>query len=125
VAGVVDSAVVGWAKPDPEVFRIALEQAGVGPEVAVHIGDMISWDVEGAAAAGVAAIHFDPYRACRAPGHRHIRGLTGIWRHVKAPAGPGRRPLVRPGRATSSGRGRALSSGRGRALSSGRGRAPS
>lgn len=97
VTDVVDSALVGHAKPDPEMFRIALGRAGVGPEAAVHVGDMITWDVEGAAAAGVTAIHLDPHRTCRAPGHRHIRGLTGIWRHVRASARAERRPSEAPG----------------------------
>jgi FMN phosphatase YigB (HAD superfamily) len=95
ISDVVDSAVVGHAKPDPAIFRIALARAGlargsagVALESAVHVGDMVSWDVAGAAAAGIAAIHLDPYRACRATDHRHIRALSGIWRHVRASGRP-------------------------------------
>jgi putative hydrolase of the HAD superfamily len=56
VDGVVTSADVGTAKPDPLVFRRALEVAGVGPDEAVHVGDSLDTDVEGARAAGVRAV---------------------------------------------------------------------
>jgi putative hydrolase of the HAD superfamily len=51
--GTVSSAVVGRAKPAPEVFRRALELAGVAPEEALHVGDSLQADVEGARTAGV------------------------------------------------------------------------
>lgn len=58
---VLDSAVVGVEKPDPLIFRIALERAGVGPERAMHVGDVYALDVVGARAAGVAAALLDPF----------------------------------------------------------------
>ncbi len=85
VAGVIDSEVVGAAKPDPAIFHSALAHAGIAPTAAVHVGDMVSADVIGARSAGIVPIHLDPQRLCRASDHRHIRGLTGIWHHV-APA---------------------------------------
>jgi putative hydrolase of the HAD superfamily len=57
---VVDSAVVGVEKPDPAIFRIALERAGVEPRLAVHVGDIYEIDVMGARAAGVEGILLDP-----------------------------------------------------------------
>ena len=51
--GAVSSAVVGAAKPDPAVFRAALEQAGCEPGKAFHVGDSLQGDVEGARAAGI------------------------------------------------------------------------
>ena len=56
VDGVVSSAVVGSAKPAPEIFHVALELAGVGPDEALHVGDSVTSDVEGARAAGVRAV---------------------------------------------------------------------
>jgi putative hydrolase of the HAD superfamily len=50
---VVPSAVAGAAKPDPRLFAAALDAAGVGPERAVHVGDSVRHDIEGARAAGV------------------------------------------------------------------------
>lgn len=89
VAGIIDSAVVGAAKPDPAIFHTALAHAGAAPTSAVHVGDMVSADVIGAQSAGIVPIHLDPERRCRAPDHRHVRCLSGIWRHV-APATTGR-----------------------------------
>ena len=57
--GVVSSAEVGEAKPAPGVFRAALELAGVEAGEAVHVGDSIANDVEGARGAGVRAILVD------------------------------------------------------------------
>ena len=85
VTGIIDSAVVGAAKPDPAIFHAALAHAGAAPTAAVHVGDMVSADVIGARSAGIVPIHLDPERRCRASDHRHIRNLSGIWRHV-APA---------------------------------------
>jgi putative hydrolase of the HAD superfamily len=85
---VVDSSVVGAVKPDPRIFEIALARAGAGIRAAdtVHVGDTLSTDIAGARAAGITPIHFDPLRACRAPDHRHIRTLPGLWQHIAQPA---------------------------------------
>jgi putative hydrolase of the HAD superfamily len=83
---VIDSTVVGVAKPDPRIFEIALGRAGVPPAETVHVGDSLANDVAGARAAGITPIHLDPLRVCRAGDHRHIRTLAGIWQHVAPPA---------------------------------------
>jgi putative hydrolase of the HAD superfamily len=56
VDGVVTSADAGAAKPDPEVFRRALSLAGVDGSGAVHVGDSLDNDVEGARALGIRPI---------------------------------------------------------------------
>ena len=56
VDAVVTSAEVGAGKPDPRVFERALQVAGVEPDEALHAGDTVDNDVEGAAAAGVRAV---------------------------------------------------------------------
>lgn len=53
---VVSSAEIGAKKPDPRVFRAALERLGVAPERALHTGDG-EGDRAGALAAGLA---FEP-----------------------------------------------------------------
>ncbi|WP_018111358.1 HAD-IA family hydrolase [Thermus igniterrae] len=53
------SALSGVAKPDPQLFREALEALGVPPEEAVHVGDSEA-DLRGAEAAGVRPLLFDP-----------------------------------------------------------------
>jgi putative hydrolase of the HAD superfamily len=53
---VVISAEVGFAKPDPRIFRLALDALGVAAVDAWHIGDGLDTDVVGARAAGVRAV---------------------------------------------------------------------
>lgn len=55
----VVSAYAGSAKPDREVFQYALARAGVGPEQAVHVGDLYVTDVLGARGAGIEPILID------------------------------------------------------------------
>ena len=63
---VLDSFVVGVEKPDPRIFTLALERAGLAPEEAVYVGDLYSVDVLGARAAGMDAVLLDP-GACWGP----------------------------------------------------------
>ena len=74
VDGVVSSADVGAVKPDPAIFRRALEVAGAEPGEAVHVGDSLENDVEGARAAGLRPVllarHGEP-----PPGVESIRSL--------------------------------------------------
>lgn len=56
VDGVVTSAETGAAKPDAAIFRRALDLLGAGAADAVHVGDSVDKDVEGALAAGIAAV---------------------------------------------------------------------
>lgn len=53
--GITTAGDVEQAKPDPEVFTVALEQAGGTPDRAVVVGDT-GWDVEAARGAGLATV---------------------------------------------------------------------
>jgi putative hydrolase of the HAD superfamily len=57
---VVDSWVVGVAKPDPAIFQIALDRLRVPASSAVMLGDIPAIDVDGARAAGVTPVLIDP-----------------------------------------------------------------
>jgi putative hydrolase of the HAD superfamily len=57
--GVVTSAEVGAAKPDPSIFDVALTAAGCGAAQAVHVGDSLELDVEGARTAGIRGLLLD------------------------------------------------------------------
>lgn len=46
---VISSSEVGYAKPDPEIFKIALASSGCLPEQAVMIGDRLDNDIVPAA----------------------------------------------------------------------------
>jgi putative hydrolase of the HAD superfamily len=72
---IVDSHVVGVEKPDPAIFRIALERMNAAPETTVFLGDVPSVDVAGARAAGLTAVlldRHDLYAASDAPRLRSI-----------------------------------------------------
>jgi putative hydrolase of the HAD superfamily len=55
----VVSGLAGYEKPDAEIFQQALAAAGVAPAEAVHVGDNIRDDVEGAEAVGIRGILVD------------------------------------------------------------------
>lgn len=82
VGVVIDSAVVGVSKPDPQIFALALAALGlsdVDRSTVVHVGDSLRYDVAGALAAGLQPVHLDPYGLCPAPdGHPHISRLTDL-----------------------------------------------
>jgi putative hydrolase of the HAD superfamily len=80
VGVIIDSAVVGVAKPDPAIFAIALSALGVPPgQTVLHVGDSLRYDVAGALAAGLQPVHMDPFGFCPAPDdHPHIRRLADL-----------------------------------------------
>lgn len=73
---VVDSHEVGVAKPDPAIFRFALDRLGVPPAEALYVGDMLDTDVLGARRAGLAAVLYDRFDVVApVPGLCRIRRL--------------------------------------------------
>ena len=93
VGHVVDSALLGRAKPDPLMFETAIRAVGVSPDTAVHVGDSLLADVRGAEAAGIAAVHVDPLDRCPHRDHPHVAtvrevpSLLGFGPTVPLPAG--------------------------------------
>ena len=65
---VLDSALEGVRKPDPEIFRRALARMQVSAADALYAGDIPNVDVDGARAAGIDAVlidtlgHYPDYR---------------------------------------------------------------
>lgn len=53
------SARIGYEKPHPRIFQYALRQARVDPHEAIHVGDHVDADIEGALAAGIDAVLID------------------------------------------------------------------
>ena len=49
----------GVEKPDPAIFRLALERAGPPPEEAAHVGDMPTLDVDPSASVGMFPVLID------------------------------------------------------------------
>lgn len=57
---ILDSALEGVHKPDPEIYRRALSRLGIAPERALFAGDIPDVDLAGAAAAGIPGVLIDP-----------------------------------------------------------------
>jgi putative hydrolase of the HAD superfamily len=55
----LDSQLEGVHKPNPEIFRRALERMGLAPEAALYAGDIPEVDVLGARGAGMAGVLID------------------------------------------------------------------
>lgn len=63
--GIVVSGDERLVKPDPAIYRLALERFGLEPHAAAFIDDNRA-NVEGAAALGIRAIHFTDVASTRA-----------------------------------------------------------
>ena len=74
----VISGLEGMEKPDPAIYRLAVERAGVEPARAVHVGDSVAMDVEPATEVGMNAVLLD--RVGRYDGSKHlsIRSLEDL-----------------------------------------------
>jgi len=69
-------ANAGASKPDGRIFAHALDQAGIAPGDALHVGDSLGDDYQGAMAAGVNALLLD--RDGRYGGIEGIRRIAGL-----------------------------------------------
>jgi putative hydrolase of the HAD superfamily len=78
VDAVVISAELGVAKPDPAIFRAALDRLGAAPDGAVHVGDSLEHDVAGARAAGLEAVLVARNGAAAPDGVRTVASLTEL-----------------------------------------------
>lgn len=78
---IIDSARAGFLKPDPRIFRAALDKLKVKPEEAVFVGDSPHRDIEGAHAVGMKRIWMNTYNPKRKPLYQDdvvIQSLTEI-----------------------------------------------
>ena len=51
---------MGVKKPNPEIFHYALKKAGATAEESLVIGDEMAVDIDGARAAGIDQVFFNP-----------------------------------------------------------------
>ena len=75
---IVDSTVVGVSKPNPEIFRFALEPMNLRAEQCLYVGDAYRYDVIGATRAGLQAVHYDPYGLHEGASHARTRSLAEL-----------------------------------------------
>ena len=73
------SSLAQAAKPAPQIFQIALEKHAVDPEEALHIGDSLRDDVEGAKKAGLHAVLLDRDGKQQGEDVRTIRSLDELF----------------------------------------------
>ncbi|MDQ3985040.1 MAG: HAD-IA family hydrolase [Actinomycetota bacterium] len=77
----VISGVEGVEKPDPEIYRLALQRAGVSPGAALHVGDSPGLDVRPAQSVGMIPVlldRWDRYSAEEVPRIRSLEELTTV-----------------------------------------------
>lgn len=74
----VISGLAGIEKPDPGIYELALELAGIAPAHAVHIGDSPVNDVEPAAAVGMKPVLVDRTGRYLDPGCPTVRSLADL-----------------------------------------------
>ncbi|MEZ5649136.1 MAG: HAD family hydrolase [Burkholderiaceae bacterium] len=92
---IVDAREAGTAKPDPRIFHLACERAGVEPARVLHVGDDWHRDVQGARDAGLRAawLRRDDLPAVEGPADEprfdslagldlHLHGATGERRGI-------------------------------------------
>ena len=72
------SSSAGFAKPDAEIFHLALRRHGIAPNEAIHVGDSPDTDVEGALRAGVRPLLLDRNGNARHDGAARINGLQEL-----------------------------------------------
>jgi putative hydrolase of the HAD superfamily len=72
------SSLAHAAKPSPKIFRLALDQHAVEPAEAMHVGDSVRDDVEGATKAGLTAVLLARHDQQSPPGIQTIRALDEL-----------------------------------------------
>ena len=81
---VIDSGAVGVMKPDPRIFRLALDAMDVDADDAWYVGDMPGIDVVGARRAGLRPFLVDPLGLHTEAGYDRVESLQELARLVVA-----------------------------------------
>jgi 2-haloalkanoic acid dehalogenase type II len=83
---------IGASKPAPDMFHAALEQAGVGPESIVHVGDNPDHDILGAKAVGMRTVWMNSQGEAWPGGERADREIDNLLQLPAAIEGIARGP---------------------------------
>jgi putative hydrolase of the HAD superfamily len=76
---IIDSEVVGIAKPDPQIFEFALVEHSETPRDRIlYVGDSVSMDVNGSRAAGLVPVLIDPYDDHDAPDFARVKSVADL-----------------------------------------------
>ncbi len=93
LTGHVDFAVTsrdaGAEKPHAPIFMMALERAGVVAGEAVHVGDQIDSDIEGALAVGIRPILMDRFHGYAGySAHQRVEKMADLPEAIRRMSGP-------------------------------------
>lgn len=80
---VISSANVGYRKPDPIIFELALERLNIASSNAIHVGDRPDADGDGASAAGIHPLIIDRDGSEINCGYERLRTLAEVSRLMK------------------------------------------
>jgi HAD superfamily hydrolase (TIGR01509 family) len=81
---ILDSHDLGIEKPDPRLFRIALERSGADAGTTIHVGDLYQVDVVGARAAGLRAVLLDEAGLYEGVDCTRVRSLDELLQRIDA-----------------------------------------
>jgi putative hydrolase of the HAD superfamily len=82
VRTIIDSGVVGVAKPDPTIFDFALPSLDLDCSDVIYVGDSVKYDIRSAEAAGITPLHFDPFTLCEDRDHLHVAQIGDVLHHM-------------------------------------------
>ncbi|MBB6362316.1 HAD family hydrolase [Acinetobacter lwoffii] len=80
---IISSGLVGFNKPQPEIFQITAERLGVQPAQCLYIGDHPINDVQGATEAGMHALWMQGFHADAEHIQYKIQQLREIFAHLQ------------------------------------------
>ncbi|WP_293293876.1 YjjG family noncanonical pyrimidine nucleotidase [Allomuricauda sp.] len=72
---VIDSEMAGVKKPNPHIFKLALDLAEVRPENSLMVGDSLEADILGAKAMGMQVLHYNFHND---PNHGECRMINDL-----------------------------------------------
>ena len=76
---IIDSEVVGIAKPDPQIFEFALVEHSETPRDRIlYVGDSVSMDVKGSREAGLIPVLIDPFDDHDAADFASVRSVADL-----------------------------------------------
>lgn len=75
---IVDSGVLGIAKPDPRIMAPAIEALGLSAEHVLYVGDTVHADVVGATNAGMQVVQLDPFDHHAGYPHPRVRDVAHL-----------------------------------------------
>jgi putative hydrolase of the HAD superfamily len=82
---VIDSGVVGVMKPDPRIFRLALDAMGLEPTDAWYVGDIPGIDVVGPWRAGIKPVLLDPLDLHHKADYERVGSLSELAEGIATP----------------------------------------